>query len=68
MEAVIWRQSLHHPDVFVADTTLAEIVNRGSSTRLLWSGVSFANISKIFVPVNKSGNHWTLLVSGCDIL
>ena len=31
--------------------------------RLLWSGVSFTNISKIFVLFNKSGNHWTVLVS-----
>ena len=58
VEAVIWRQSLHHRDVFVADTTLAEIVKRGSSTRLLWSGVSFTNISQIFVPINNSTGKW----------
>lgn len=64
----MWKEiSLRHADVLVADTTLAEIVKRGSSTRLLWSGLNFANISKILVPINKSGNHWTLLVSGYDM-
>lgn len=64
VEAVLWRTTLNHSDIFVADTTMAEIVKRRSSTRLLWSGENFEQISKIFIPINKSGNHWTLLVSG----
>ncbi|XP_066019496.1 uncharacterized protein [Pocillopora verrucosa] len=41
---------------------MAEMIKRHSSTRLLWSGENFTQISKIFIPMNKSGNHWTLLV------
>lgn len=62
IEAVLWRLTLIHRDIFVADTTMAEMVKRHSSTRLLWSGENFTQISKIFIPMNKSGNHWTLLV------
>jgi hypothetical protein len=49
-------------DVFAADATLATIAKRGSSTRLLWSEQSFTAISKIFIPINQHGIHWTLLV------
>ena len=65
VEALLWKLTLQY-DVFSADSTLAELVKRGRSTRLLWSGESFTNVSKIFVPILKSGNHWTLLVSLCD--
>ena len=60
--AVLWRLTLIHRNISVADTTMAEMVKRHSSTRLLWSGENFTQISKIFIPMNKSGNHWTLLV------
>ena len=60
--AVLWRLTLIHRNISVADTTMAEMVKRHSSTRLLWSGENFTQISKIFIPMNKSGNHRTLLV------
>ena len=50
-------------DVFAADSTLAEMIKRRRSTLLLWSGEICKNISLIFIPTVKSGNHWTLLVS-----
>lgn len=61
VEAALWKLSLEY-DVFAADATLAAIAKRGSSTRLLWSGQSFASVSKIFIPINEHGIHWTLLV------
>ena len=71
IEAAMWKLSLQY-DVFSADTTLAQIAGRGSSTRLLWSGLTFTTVSKIFIPINKHGIHWTLLVRmnilSCDKL
>ena len=66
IEAAMWKLSLQY-DVFSADTTLAQIAGRGSSTRLLWSGLTFTTVSKIFIPINDHGIHWTLLVR-MDIL
>ena len=59
----MWKLSLQY-DVFPADTTLAQIAERGTGTRLLWSGLqlTFTTVSKIFIPINKHGIHWTLLV------
>ena len=62
VEAVLWKLSLRY-NLFSANSTLAEIVKLGLSTRLLWAGESFKNTKKIFVSTVKSGNHWTLLVS-----
>ena len=53
---------IQYNGLFCADSTLAEIVKLGRSTRLLWSGESFFNVTRIFFPIVKSGNHWTLLV------
>ena len=61
VEAALWKLTLEF-DVFAADATLATIAKRGSSTRLLWSGQSFTAVSKIFIPINQHGIHWTLLV------
>ena len=57
----MWKLSLQY-DVSSADTTLAQIAGRGTSTRLLWSGLTFTTVSKIFIPFNEHGIHWTLLV------
>ena len=62
LEAVLWKLTVQYNGLFCADSTLAEIVKLGRSTRLLWSGESFFNVTRIFVPIVKSGHHWTLLV------
>lgn len=50
-------------NILAADTTLGEVVQRGSSTRRLWQGIQFGDIEKVFIPLNISGVHWTLFVS-----
>lgn len=62
VEAVLWKFTLQYDGLFCADSTLAEIVEKGLSTSSLWLGKSFSNITKIFVPIIARGTHWTLLV------
>lgn len=63
LEAYLWRITLVHRDtVFVADTTVAELVKQHSNTDLLWSGVNFAQIRRMFIPIWEARKHWTLLV------
>ncbi|XP_046861499.1 uncharacterized protein LOC124454791, partial [Xenia sp. Carnegie-2017] len=61
VEASLWMLTLEY-NVFAADASLTTIAKRGASTRLLWSGQCFSSVSKIFVPINEYGIHWTLLV------
>ena len=62
VEAVLWKFTLQYDGLFCADSTLAEIVEKGLSTSSLWLGKSFSNITKIFVPIIVRRIHWTLLV------
>lgn len=62
VEAVLWKFTLQYDGLFCADSTLAEIVEKGLSTSSLWSGESFSNITRIFVPIMARRIHWTLLV------
>lgn len=62
VEAVLWKFTLQFDGLFCADSTLAEIVENGLSTSSLWSGESFSNITRIFVPIIARRIHWTLLV------
>ena len=62
VEAVLWKFTLQYDGLFCADSTLAEIVETGASASLLWSGKSFSNITRIFVPIMARRSHWTLLV------
>ena len=62
VEAVLWKFTRQYDGLFCADSTVAEIVEKGGSTSLLWSGESFSNITRIFVPIMIRGMHWTLLV------
>ena len=62
VEAVLWKSTQQYNGLFCADSTLGKIVKLGRNTRLVWSGESFSNVTRIFVPLVKSGNHWTLLV------
>jgi hypothetical protein len=61
VETALWKLTLKY-NVFAVDATLATIAKHGSNTRLLGSGHSFVSVSKIFIPINEHGIHWTLLV------
>ena len=66
IEAYMWLIQAQNPHVFCATTTMPVIAllpNR--STRLLWSEEDFSAVTKLFIPMNTSGTHWTLLVSAC---
>ena len=66
IEAYMWLLQAQNPDVFCATTTMPVIAllpNR--STRLLWSGEDVSEVTKLFIPMNTSGTHWTLLVRPC---
>lgn len=59
VEAVLWKLSLGY-NLFSADSTLAEIVKLGPSTRLLWAGESQKHIdtcfhSKIWKSLDSTG-------------
>ena len=62
IEAVLWKLRFSNPQIFYADATLCELVRRQASTRRLWLGEIFTGIEKMFIPMNITHNHWTLLV------
>lgn len=49
--------------VLAGQSYLSEVVRRGSSTRRTWADVNVSRIELILLPINFSGNHWTLFVS-----
>jgi hypothetical protein len=59
----LWQLCYNNKHILAADTTLGEVVKRGSSTRRVWQGEKFGIIEKILIPLNIAGVHWTLFVS-----